>query len=273
MQEIHIPKSIELSQRSLNHILYQIDSLKEQDKEVRFDFSETTWINAELSVFLAVLINKIHKKGYNLYGAPKIDKVINILAKNGFLEMYGLIEESEPDKYGTVIPFKVFKSDDYDKIDNYLKNDVFSKINRHVNSLDLDQITENIFEIVHNVKDHSQSNLVLICGQWYPNLNKLSLAIADDGVTIPESFRELFSNTQKSDSFLVDYSTQKGVSTKDVFDSGLGLYTLKKGFTKLGELKILSKTGLVIYNENIDKQIDLEAPFPGTLIRLAFLIK
>lgn len=98
MQEIHIPKSIELSQRSLNHILYQIDSLKEQDKEVRFDFSETTWINAELSVFLAVLINKIHKKGYNLYGAPKIDKVINILAKNGFLEMYGLIEESEPDK-------------------------------------------------------------------------------------------------------------------------------------------------------------------------------
>lgn len=273
MQEIHIPKSVELSQSSLNHILYQIDSLEEQDKEVRFDFSDTSWINAELSVFLAVLINGIHKKGYTLYGAPKIEKVVNILAKNGFLAMYGLIEESEPDIHGTVIPFKVFKSDDYDKIDDYLKNDVFSKINRHVNALDLDQITENIFEIVHNVKDHSQSNLVLICGQWYPTLNKLSLAIADDGLTIPESFREVFSDTQKSDSFLVDYSTKRGVSTKEVVDSGLGLYTLKKGFTKLGELKILSKTGLAIYNEKIEKQINLEAPFPGTLIRLAFSIK
>lgn len=43
-------------------------------------------------------------------------------------------------------------------------------------------IKENLFEVIHNIRDHSNSNKVFMCGQFYPNKDRLTFAISDIGI-------------------------------------------------------------------------------------------
>jgi hypothetical protein len=273
LQTITIPKSIELSALNLDKILSQIDSLDNDDKEVLFDFSGTTWIPAELTVFLGSLIVSLQGKAYTVYFSTLDLGIKQILSKNGFLKTHSLSEEKLIDNFRTTISYEIFQSREYEKINEYLTDEVFDKVKEHVNSESIEMISANVYEIVQNIEEHSGSKQVFICGQYYPKKGELSLAISDVGISIPKKIRTACNFENLTDSKLISWATEKGNSTKTSKASGLGLYELKESFSDVGEMLILSQKGLLVYNGVADvSQIDLNAIFPGTLLHLKFLI-
>ena len=140
----------------------------------------------------------------------------------------------------------------------------------------LEIVANCIFEIVHNIKEHSGSKEVLICGQWYPTKGKLALAIADVGMSIPKKINNYFKTVgkkQQPDWWAINWATEKGNSTKAILDGGLGLYELKNSFMDHGQLKILSNNALLLYNKEEAYYSELDYSFPGTLLHLEFEIK
>lgn len=275
MQIITVPKELKMQPSMVGGILSQIEFLDEDDKEVLFDFTSTKWISAELSVFLGALQIFLFKNGYKVLYSPIRESVKTVLAKNGFLSLHGL-GGRVPDINNTTISYKIFMSENYEEIDNYLTNDVFAKITQHVLEESLEIVRDSIFEIVHNIKEHSGSNELLMCGQWYPQKNQLSLAIADVGKSIPTNINDYFKiqgQPIQANWWTINWATLKGNSTKDIPDGGLGLYELKSSFMEHGELKILSKDALLSYNKDQGKYAELKGQFPGTLLQLEFEIK
>lgn len=275
MQIITVPKELKMQPTLIEVILSQIEALDRDDDEVFFDFSSTKWISAELSVFLGALAIFLFKNGYEISYSPIRDSVNTVLAKNGFLSLHGLGDKVH-DINNTTIGYKIFMSENYEEIDNYLTNDVFAKINQHVEEESLEIVRDSIFEIVHNIKEHSGSNELLMCGQWYPQKDQLSLAIADVGKSIPTNINDYFKaqgQPSQANWWTINWATLKGNSTKNIPDGGLGLYELRSSFMKHGELKILSKDALLAYNNKQGRYAELKGQFPGTLLQLEFEIK
>lgn len=268
---IKVDKAIKLDPKHLNHLLDQISEIDDNDSEVIFDFSETKWISSELAVFLGAIAISLIDKGYIIKFSPMKKTIESVFSRNGFFKIHGLGEKVE-DFNQTIIPYRIFQSSEYEKIDEYLIDDVFDKINEHVEEEKLEIVTSCIFEILHNIEEHSGSKKVLVCGQWYPQKKKLALAIADIGVSIPIKINDYLDNPL-SNWEAVHWATNKGNSTKKIPDGGLGLYELKQSFIEHGQLKILSNNVLLCYNSVESLYSELNHPFPGTLLHLEFEIE
>lgn len=250
--KIVLPKTLDHQYCNLTELYTQVDNvlmmLTEGD-EVVFDFKNIRWINAEMTVFLGMIFSGVTSRGANVYAL--LDnlslKSKEILLKNGFLKHFGLKYELN-DTYNTTIPF--FREFIYniDEIDEYIDDELLRQIRDKTSEEFLGEIKEALLEIIHNVRDHSHSNVLYMCGQHYPRKPRgsqngtISFAITDNGVGMIENIK----NKGHSFSETVDYfewAFDKGTSTKENYDSGVGLYLLKKKLHGKGEIKIVSNNG------------------------------
>lgn len=237
-----------------------------------FDFSKIRWIDAEMTTLLAMIFDYSTSKGVkvkaNLKGMSP--KVREILIKNKFLSHFS-ISESIDDIYDTTISF--LKSDirKQDVIDSYIYDELFNSINKKISSDLLNQIYENLWEIIHNVIDHSKSDKIYMCGQFYPRKpfdsdnGMISFAIGDVGVGLLNNIREKINIKDEKNAF--EWAFGEGNTTKDIVDGGLGLFEIKDNLAGKGDITIITNSGY--YNICQDSRANLEVfPFdvPGTLV-------
>lgn len=270
-QRIILPRSIILSFDTLNKILYEFNSVSiDIGTTVYLDFTETEWIDGELTTLLGILATDLSSKGFEVYVVGILGNAKTILGKNKFLESHGL-GESIVDNHNSTIPYVMFSSSNVKKIRSYLDDIVFTKIDEHMDEIDLNIIRESIFELLQNVKDHSESDRVLLCGQYFHKKKKIELAFADPGVSIPTKVQRTVK--LKSDYDCIDWATLKGNSTKEVLSSGLGLFELRENIVGLGEMIIISRKGYwQIDSQGKLKGKNMEFQIPGTLINLTFYL-
>lgn len=280
--EIKIPKILDNEYTNLCELYEQLNEilphLKLED-EVVFNFENIRWINAEMTVYLGMLFSAVTSRGGKVYAILEnlSLKSKEILLKNGFLKNFGLDHELA-DTYNTTIPFYRSSIKDIEQIDEYIDRKLLSHIKTKTSSAFLGEIKESLLEIIHNVRDHSGSKVIYMCGQHYPRKpygsqnGTISFAVSDNGVGLIENIKTKrlpFDNTV--DYF--DWAFDKGTSTKDRYDSGVGLYELKKKLLGKGEIKIISNNGYY----HIDKtgySIFSEFPFDisGTLVIITFFL-
>lgn len=200
----------------------------------------------------------------NLY--PKVKQIIQ---KNGFLTFYEL-EKKMYDTFGSTIPYYVFKSNEIDSIDRYLSEEVFKKITEHVSHEEIEILENALYEVIHNIKDHAESDLVIMCGQYYHSQRQLVFTIADIGITIPNKIKQI---KKMNDLDCIDWAIQKGNSTKNIISSGLGLFDITSNLSGIGMLQIVSNNAYWEQNiYNIVTRKVLHSTFPGTLINLTFYL-
>ena len=95
-----------------------------------------------------------------------------MIQKNGFNTLLGY--EKLPDTYNTVIPYSIFGIDQINIFEKYIvlrifgRNDI-PKITEKVRG----NIIDNILEIFNNVKEHTHSDKVYTCGQYFPKSSLL----------------------------------------------------------------------------------------------------
>ncbi|EOE05038.1 hypothetical protein Q9Q_02853 [Enterococcus faecalis EnGen0078] len=271
---LKMPKYIYLKFPCIDKILSIAENREKNKNNIALDFSNTSWIDAEATPFLGVLVQKLQDQNLNIYAKlPENKNVVQILEKNGFLSAYGLSKNKLADVYGTTIPYSVLNSHNDSEIDEFLENRVFKLIHKYIKKDEIEIIRDAINEISHNVKDHSTQPLLYFCGQFYPQKKYIALTLTDNGITIPKKIKHKFSSKiNQSDFALIEWATGQGNSTKNVASSGLGLFDIKSNIEGIGEFTILSNYGYWEQKSDGTKQnYTLSTPYPGTLISLKFL--
>ena len=142
-----------------------------------------------------------------------------------------------------------------------------------------------IGEIVDNTLRHSQSPIGgYICAQTYPNKNKLEICIIDCGIGIVESLKvendvhkEKISKF-KSDSEFIQYSIEKGVTSKtqqkfgETGHSGEGLFFTSEFIKENnGRMKVISDNGMLLIDSKVGIQLsETQHHWQGTIVMLEF---
>lgn len=290
MTIIKMPTSLTCYYGNISKILLQFNSLIPKDGEnildfidihahekIVFDFSKTTFLSAELTTFLSALWELLFEYGYkdiSIFGMN--NKIESILSKNGFLEYYQLGAKKTDYNQTTISFLKAYSQDDQ-TLRKYLVNNVLSNKNwpSHLSTdgAEIEIINSALSELTLNISEHSGSNIVLACGQFFPQKHRLEFSIADIGKSIPNNIKNRKGDivTFENDSSYIDWATDMGHSTKNIAASGLGLFDIKTNLLHNGELTIISNYGYwkQMMSSEINKQ-DLPSPFKGTLIHLNF---
>lgn len=242
---------------------------------VEFDFTNTRFIAGEMTVLLGMLLKEIQRsnKTYKLNNMP--DNISNALTRNNFLPYFqGGMALS--DIYNNTIQFYCGDARDDNKLNEYLNKQVFG--NTHwfdvtSGQQEKENISSAIHELAINVHEHSTVNEVLCCGQYYPNIHRLSFSLADNGISIPTSVHKHYPTIYNTDSGLINWATQRGNSVKASPASGLGLFSVKDKLTSSGGLTIISRYGYWqkspdYVNEPLTFDLS-ESPLKGTFIHFS----
>lgn len=159
--------------------------------EVILNFSKVEFIASNQFAVLGCILDtyKTENSNAKIYISSLGKKIKQTIQKNGFYTHLGF--EKLPDIHNTVIPYTIFSIDEIDAFEKYIILRIFSrqdlpKMSEMVKS----KIIDNILEIFNNVKEHTNSQRVYTCGQYFPKSSLLYLTIVDSGETIPYNVNE-----------------------------------------------------------------------------------
>lgn len=137
-----------------------------------------------------------------------------------------------------------------------------------------DTLVYSIREIMRNVIEHSESEEIHICAQYWPTRNQVEVGVVDDGVGIHAALTSNPAHRNLSEREAIALSLMPGISGNpragrgtDVWNnSGYGLYMTNRICRNGGHFLICSGGHGIRLDQN-GKQ-DFETDFRGTAIRL-----
>jgi len=148
-------------------------------------------------------------------------------------------------------------------------------------------------EAIMNVKEHPNATIGMVALAFRFDTNELIIAVADNGVSIPDTLRTRFNDDEvlrrieKCESLtekgnIVHYATMPGVSSKQELQGdnpiGMGLTYIKNDAVKKfgGSLTVITDSLMAEYNsENIETPIESDwvHKWGGNLLRIAIPLK
>lgn len=130
-----------------------------------------------------------------------------------------------------------------------------------------------IREVMRNVFEHSETNSLYYCAQYWPKSNKVEFAVADFGIGIRRGLGENPNFRFDTDKDAIEYSLLPGVSGKTHaprkssiwFNSGYGLYMTNRLARNGGNFVIASGAAAVHMSRKTKN--NYQTSFPGTALR------
>ena len=261
-------------------------------EKITFDLSKLKFVTPSglcyLIASIQTLTNIIGKENFEII-MPNNNSTNNYLTRMNFLETLGLKDDNyinKNDCSNRVIELqKISMTDRCDwQITENLTNVLESQLPVNNQGI-LKAVSYAIGEIVDNTLRHSQSPIGgYICAQTYPNKNKLEICIIDCGIGIVESLKvendvhkEKISKF-KSDSEFIQYSIEKGVTSKtqqkfgETGHSGEGLFFTSEFIKENnGRMKVISDNGMLLIDSKVGIQLsETQHHWQGTIVMLEF---
>ncbi len=236
---------------------------------LELDLSRVSFLDANMAAPLGAVLADIADR-FNAVEIVNVPQMVErILRKNGFLTQFRYLPLDDNNR--TTIPFKRLQLTDEGLFEDYLQ--------RHLKGKGIPQMTEGLgkvfkqklFEVFQNAVIHSESELgIFVCGQWFPQMQKLDLTIADAGIGIRDNVRRYFGDPKIASVPAIRWALQEGHTTKKGKQpGGLGLKFLHD-FARLnkGRIHIVSRFGFYEFNAGQESFAKLENDFPGTTVTL-----
>ena len=237
--------------------------------KLELDFSRCGFFDANMAAPLAAVLARIADK-YNTVEIVNVQPSLEkILSKNDFLVYYRYPKINDYNQ--TTIPFRRIQLSDSGRFEDYLQ--------RHLKGKGIPQMTDglgkvfkqSIFEVFQNSVIHSESRLgIFVCGQFFPQLQRVDLTIADAGVGIRTKVRRHLQNNKIASVGAIKWALTAGNTTKEGRQpGGLGLQFLKD-FINLnkGKIQIASRFGFYEFKNGTESYSKLGHDFPGTVVNL-----
>lgn len=139
-----------------------------------------------------------------------------------------------------------------------------------------------IREIIRNIPEHSKSDTIWYCAQYWPSYDLVELAIMDEGIGIKDSLRENVNYIEEanSDENAIRLSLKPGVSETNIYrklgqgewdNSGYGLYMVSEMCAELDASFILASGDSAIRVEKRNGIIEhhsIDTKVHGTAIQI-----
>ena len=236
--------------------------------KLEVDCSRCGFFDANMAAPLAAVLTRISDNLNTIEIVNVPPAIERILCKNRFLVYYGYPALEDTNR--TTIPFRRIQLTDKGRFEDYLQKHLKGK-GIPTMSAGLGRVfKQSIFEVFQNAVTHSNSQLgVFVCGQFYPNLQRLDLTIADAGVGIRTSVRN-YLKRKVSSVDAIRWALQEGNTTKrGAQPGGVGLKTLKEFVLRNeGKIQIASRQGFYEFHDGKDNFIKINSDIPGTVVNL-----
>lgn len=276
---IHIPRSLNFEFRNISKFYSQysdINEVLEKNDIIRLNFRNTNFISGEMTVLLSMVVESLHNRDYDVQANYKLlpKSTQNLLSRNGFFKRYKLAPGLSDNK-NTVIQLSKIPCKDEDAVDEYIENKFLAKIESEIEPIFRNEISIFIFELVHNILEHSGADNVIMCGQYYPSINRIRFAIADTGIGLPNYI--LSKKSLSSEKEAIEWAFTKGNTTKELesdTDSGVGLAYIQEKISKKASMKLFSNHSYFhIKQDGSLSYKELKYSMYGTLIIFDFDIE
>jgi hypothetical protein len=235
---------------------------------LELDFSRVGFFDANMAAPLGGLLARVADR-YNTVEIVNVPELIErVLRKNGFLTHYRFPAWDGPSS--TTLPFLRLHRTDEGQFEDYLQ--------RHLKGKGIPRMSEGlgrifkakIYEVFQNAVIHSQSKLgIFVCGQFFPQKQRLDLTISDAGIGIRENVRR-FLKLKISSVGAIRWALLEGHTTKKGKQpGGLGLKFLHD-FTRLnkGRIHIVSRFGFYEFDGKKESYAKMVADYPGTAVTI-----
>ena len=272
MHKIKLPKRLNII--SIDEIIPCLldKRLNPLHKKVRYDCSQLIWIDP---IGMTVFFNLIKKlQSLNIQQSitgldnQNKDPLKFMDDSNFFKEILGKTLRENASPRDTTIPIRMVEhKESYHWVENSCINWIAKRTNRNPESLA--ELKLCLYELFNNIKDHSSVNSGCIFTQFYPRKDKVSIALADFGIGIPNRVRTVCPNL--SDTEAVLRALEEGFTTKTSHrNRGVGLHLLAQTVTNNeGTLTIRSGSAKILHHKDGTTPFEMSQHYPGT----AFLIE
>ncbi len=272
----HLPEKITSSIESFEELFeFRTRVLKSKEKNITISFEKVSYFEPSLCTILGAILEDFEHNNKQLSydeSLLKLAELDSVFIRNSFIPRFFDKEYKDylTDKESE-IPYKKFNTDESNKYDKFIREEILNKPNFPSHSKKLgEKIKENIFELFENAKTHGKCDFIHTCGHFKDNY--LSVAIVDLGTSIINNVKEHLNNTNITPSICIDWAMQRGNTTKkgDI-PGGLGLNIIFE-FIELnkGRVQILSSNGYWEFKQGKKQMIDLKHKFKGTIVILDF---
>ncbi len=251
--------------------------------DIRFDFSHCGFLRPNAVAFLGGLARLVDSRlGSVAFDWSTLHKswVKTTIRQNGFASIFG--DASAPWD-GTSIPYREDREFLPDAVAEYLAENWLGKgwVHTHVSEALKNAIVERVMELYVNAFEHSHSQIgVFSCGQYFPQLNELHLALVDFGVGIPANVRgylkkvrpDLPAERLKAGDCL-RWAFQRMTTTRPGSTSrGVGL-DLLKSFIRVngGTMQVFSNDGFAEVTADNEVYESFSPTFEGTVFHIKLI--
>ncbi|MCI8805982.1 MAG: hypothetical protein HFE59_08910 [Clostridiales bacterium] len=268
--EIFIVGTFRSNFNEINLLLLELNKIIKLKKYIiNINFTQTTFFEANLLpiIFAYVQLGQVNQNTMTSTYAPE-SNFTKLLIRNNFLSEC-FQERCIRKRKETVIPFKIFKSTNTIKFNNYIVKELYKYFPMMTNKV-RNLLGECIQELFINVHCHTECTWVCTCGQFYPQKEKLAFTIVNIGTTIQENVVEYHKkNKINPPSSTIEWAVTEKNSTKENVSGGWGLTFMREFIDKNnGCLQIISANE---YWELKQKKITIKKLteiFLGTIINI-----
>ena len=236
---------------------------------LELDFSRVGFFDANMAAPLGAVLAGVADR-FNAVEIVNVPELIErVLRKNGFLTQFRY--QPLEDANRTTIPFRRLQRTDEGLFEDYLQRHLKGKgIPRMSDGLGK-VFKQKLFEVFQNAVIHSESELgIFVCGQFFPQKQKLDLTIADAGIGIRDAVRRYFQDEKIASVPAIRWALQEGHTTKKGKQpGGLGLKFLHD-FARLnkGRIHIVSRFGFYEFDAGAESFAKMGGDYPGTVVTL-----
>jgi len=236
---------------------------------IELDFSSCSFFEANMAAPLYTVIARLRNDLNDVSIVNMSSEIRKVLRKNKFLKMFNQPNLTDIDQM--TWPFKVFKLSAGDQFGDYLDAHMKGRGIPVVSEALSKRFRQSLFEIFLNATLHSQSESgIFVCGQFYPQKQRMDFTISDAGVGIRENVRRYTGKKKISSCNAILWAMAEGNTTKTGNQpGGLGL-KLIKDFIKinLGKMHVVSRFGYYEFSANGESLHKINNDFPGTCIHV-----
>lgn len=270
-EEILIPKTIYSTFESYNNLLRLFNryTIHNNVNRIIMNFQKNTWFDANLLplLYAYVILGASHgvKSSYdNDFSCP----FHKVLIRNGFAK-YCFNLEYKPKNSETVVPFKVFQSNNTYGFGAYIDAEITRYFPIMENRVKRD-LSIFIQELFGNAQIHSGCSEVYTCGQYYYQKHKMDFTIVNLGTTIGENVIPFLTEKHKKlPDNNISWAVQPEHSTKRINSGGMGLSLMQEFiYHNNGKYQIVSGNEFWELNHKFINEKTFPYSFPGTLINI-----
>lgn len=154
------------SHQALANLFHEIHSF--DGDTLLLNFEDAAFISANQFSVLGCILSTFHAQHpeIRILVGNMSPKLLNIIRKNGFGRH--LSYDMLPDINNTTIPYRIFDVTEIDQFEKYITISIFNRNDLpQMSSGVKNQIIDNILEIFNNVHEHTHSQSLFTCGQFF----------------------------------------------------------------------------------------------------------